>query len=57
MEEKSVLIKKEIHDILKKASKNSGISMKHIVEKGIEMYIRRIKRREEDENMDLRRNG
>lgn len=43
MEEKSVLIKKEIHDKLKEVSKESGISMKHIVEKGIEMYINRIK--------------
>lgn len=47
MEEKSVLIKKEIHDKLKEVSKKSGISMKHIVEKGIELYINRIKRREE----------
>lgn len=54
MKEKSVLINKKIHDALKRASKESGISMKHIVEKGIELYIRRIKRREENENMDLR---
>lgn len=53
MKEKSVLIDKGIHDDLKRVSKESGISMKHIVEKGIELYIRRIKRREEIENMDL----
>lgn len=53
MKEKSVLIDKKIHDTLKKISRESGISMKHIVEKGIELYIRRIKRREESENTEL----
>lgn len=53
MKEKSVLIDKKIHDVLKKVSRESGISMKHIVEKGIELYIRRIKRRDDDENIGL----
>lgn len=56
MEEKSVLISKDIHDKVKKVSKESGISIKHIVEKGIEIYLARLKRRE-DEDFDIRRNG
>jgi len=54
MKEKSVLIDENIHEILKRVSKESGISMKHIVEKGIEIYIRRLKRSNENENMESR---
>jgi len=54
MEEKSVLIDKDIHKKLKDFSKRSGISIKHIVEKGIELYIRKIEIKEgQDENFKL----
>lgn len=49
MKEKSVLISKDTHEELKKASKETGISMKHIVEKGIELYLRRLKRRSDED--------
>jgi len=43
MKEKSVLINEEIHKTLKETSKKTGISIKHIVEKGIELYIKKLK--------------
>lgn len=48
-DEKSVLIDKETHRMLKEASKETGIAMKNIVEKGIELYLKKIKRRMEEE--------
>jgi hypothetical protein len=48
-DERSVLIDKEVHKKLKEASKDTGITMKSIVEKGIELYLRKIKRNMEEE--------
>lgn len=42
-ERKSILIEKELHEKLKEKAKLSGISMKNIVEMGIELIFKRIK--------------
>jgi hypothetical protein len=47
-DEKSVLIDKSLHKLLKETSKDTGITMKNIVEKGIELYLKRIKRLNEE---------
>ena len=49
-DEKSVLINREVHKVLKEASKDTGITMKNIVEKGVELYLKKIKRRLEEDN-------
>lgn len=40
---KSVLIDEDIHTEMKEVSKKSGIKIKDIVSKGIQLYLKKIK--------------
>lgn len=45
---KSILIEEDVHEILKKCSKRSGIKIKVLVETAIAYYIGKIKFNEEE---------
>jgi len=47
MEEKSVLINREVHSKLKDYSRRSGVKIKALVEAAILAYLRKIKIMEE----------
>jgi len=55
--QKSILIEKEIHDMLKNTSVKSGVTIKNLTEAAIKNYLKKIKISETEDSIIIPKVG